>query len=111
MSLDHDDVLHRQQQHIPQGSALIDYVLAAAKRGGERLTMGDALAGLLADITEAARTIGSLLQTRPGDPKPHSSLSCPRRPTAAPNHHPPPGSASTLRRIAHVRPARGVVLA
>jgi hypothetical protein len=36
------------------------------KRGGEPLTMGDALAALLADITEAARTIGSLLQTTSG---------------------------------------------
>ena len=41
---------------------LIDYVLAAERRGGEPLTMGDALAELLADITEAARTIGTLLQ-------------------------------------------------
>jgi hypothetical protein len=37
-------------------------VLAAEKRTGAPLTMGDALAELLADITEAARTIGTLLQ-------------------------------------------------
>jgi hypothetical protein len=30
--------------------------------------MGDALAELLADITEAARTIGTLLQTTTGRP-------------------------------------------
>ena len=38
-------------------------MLAAEKRGGESLTMGDALAELLADITEAAATIGTILQT------------------------------------------------
>ena len=47
---------------------MIDYVLAAEKRGGETLTMGDALAELLADITEAARTIGTILQTATGRP-------------------------------------------
>jgi hypothetical protein len=47
-----NSILHR--------SALIDYVLAAEKRGGEPLTTGDAMAELLADITEAARTIGTL---------------------------------------------------
>jgi hypothetical protein len=30
------------------------------------MTMGDVLAELLADITEAASTIGTLLQPRPG---------------------------------------------
>ena len=61
--------LRRQQQRILHRSALIDYVLAAEKRGGEPLTMGDALAELLADITEAARTIGTLLQTATGRPE------------------------------------------
>ena len=56
------DALRRQQQRILHRSALIDYVLAAEKQGGETLTMGDALAELLADITEAARTIGTILQ-------------------------------------------------
>jgi hypothetical protein len=37
------------------------YVLAAETRGGGPLTMRDALAELLADITEAARTIGTIL--------------------------------------------------
>ena len=60
------DALRRQQQRILHRSALIDYVLAAEKRGGGPLTMGDALAELLADITEAARTIGTLLQTANG---------------------------------------------
>jgi hypothetical protein len=62
------DALRRQQQRILHRSALIDYVLAAEKRGGETLTMGDALAELLADITEAARTIGTLLQIANGQP-------------------------------------------
>jgi hypothetical protein len=56
--------LRRQQQCIR--SALIDYVFAAERRGGETLTMGDALAELLADITEAARTIGTRLQPTNG---------------------------------------------
>jgi hypothetical protein len=50
-------------------STLIDYVLAAEKRNGEPLTMGDALAELLTDITDAARTIGTLLQTATARPK------------------------------------------
>jgi hypothetical protein len=62
------DALRRQQQRILHRSALIDYVLAAEKRGGETLTMGDALAELLADITEAARTIGTLLPPATGRP-------------------------------------------
>jgi hypothetical protein len=62
VSLDQVDALMHQQQRILHRSALIEYVLAAEKRGGEPLTMGDALAELLADITEAARTIGTLLQ-------------------------------------------------
>ena len=62
------DALRRQQQRILHRSALIDYVLAAEKRGGETLTMGDALAELLADITEAARTIGTILQAATGRP-------------------------------------------
>ena len=52
----------RRQQRILHRSAVIDYVLAAETRGGGPLTMGDALAELLADVTEAARTIGILLQ-------------------------------------------------
>ena len=55
------EALRRQQQRILHRSALVDYVLAAETRGGGPLTMGDALAELLADITEAARTIGTLL--------------------------------------------------
>ena len=60
------DALRRQQQRILHRSALVDNVLAAETRGGGPLTMGDALAELLADITEAARTIGTLLQTANG---------------------------------------------
>ena len=60
------EALRRQQQRILHRSALIDYVPAAETRGGGPLTMGDALAELLADITEAARTIGALLQPTTG---------------------------------------------
>ena len=56
------DALTRQQQRIVHRSALMDYVIAAEKRSGQPLTLGDALAELLADITEAARTIGTILQ-------------------------------------------------
>jgi hypothetical protein len=55
------DALTRQQQRIFHRSTLIDYVIAAETRGGQPLTLGDALAELLADITEAARTIGTIL--------------------------------------------------
>jgi hypothetical protein len=44
-------ILHR--------SALIDYVIAAETRSGQPLALGDALAELLADITDAARHGGS----------------------------------------------------
>jgi hypothetical protein len=57
------DALWRKRQRILHRSALIDSVLAAEKRGGEPLTMGDALAELLADITEGARTIGTLIES------------------------------------------------
>jgi hypothetical protein len=60
------DALQRQQQRMLHRSALIDYVLAAERQRGQTLTLGDALAELLADITEAARTIGTLLQTATG---------------------------------------------
>jgi hypothetical protein len=41
-------------------------MLAAERQRGQTFTLGEALAELLADITEAARTIGSLLQTTSG---------------------------------------------
>ena len=56
------EALRRQQQRILHRSALIDHVLAAETRRGGPLTMGEALAELLAEITEAAHTIGTLLQ-------------------------------------------------
>jgi hypothetical protein len=62
------DALRCQQQRILHRSALIDYVLAAEQRGGDTLTMGDALAELLADLTEAARPIGTIPQTATGRP-------------------------------------------
>ena len=62
------DALRRQQQRILHRSALIAYVLATEKRGGQPLTLGDALTDLLADITEAAGTIGTILQTATGRP-------------------------------------------
>jgi hypothetical protein len=37
-------------------------VLTAEQRNGARLTLGDALTELLTDISEAARTIGTILQ-------------------------------------------------
>ena len=60
------EALRRQQRRILHRSALVDYVLAAETRGCGPLTMGDGLAELLADITEAARTIGALLQPTTG---------------------------------------------
>jgi hypothetical protein len=57
------DTLTRQQQRILHRSALIDYVLTAERQSGQTLTMGDALVELLADITEAACTIGTIPQT------------------------------------------------
>ena len=46
---------------------MIDYVLAAEQRNGVALTLGDALAELLRDISDAARTIGTRLQpSNPG---------------------------------------------
>jgi hypothetical protein len=62
------DALRRQQQRILHRGTLIDYVLTAEQRNGGALTMGDALAELLADITEAARTNGMLLPTVTGRP-------------------------------------------
>jgi hypothetical protein len=53
--------LTRQQQRILHRSALIDYVIVAETRGGQALTLGDALGELLTDITEAA-TVGTILQ-------------------------------------------------
>jgi len=61
------DALERQQHRILHRSGLISYVLATEQQNGQRLTMGEALAELLADITEAARTSVTILQqaTRP----------------------------------------------
>ena len=65
-SLAQVDALRRQQPRILHRSALIDCALAAERQSGQTLTMGDALAELLADITDAARAIGTLLQTTNG---------------------------------------------
>ena len=62
LALEQVDALTRQQQRILHSNALIAYVLAAEKQGGQTLTMGDALGELVADTTEAARTIGMILQ-------------------------------------------------
>ena len=70
LAREHVDALTRQQQRILHRSALLTYVLAAEHQNGQPLTLGDALAELLADITEAARTIGTLLQAAP-DGRPH----------------------------------------
>ena len=55
------DALERQQQRILHRATLIDYVLVAEQRNGATLTLGDALAELLQDISDAARTIGTIL--------------------------------------------------
>ena len=58
LALEQVEELTRQQQRILHRPVLIDYVLA----GGQALTMGEALADLLADIIDAARAIGTMLQ-------------------------------------------------
>jgi hypothetical protein len=63
------EALQRQQQRILRRSALIDYVLAAERQRGQTLTLGEALAELVANISEAARTIGTLLQIANGPPR------------------------------------------
>jgi hypothetical protein len=62
------DALRRQQQRILHHSTIVNYILMAETRSGAPLTMGDALAELLGDISEAARTIGTILQTTNGRP-------------------------------------------
>jgi hypothetical protein len=62
LTLDQLDALTRQQQRITHRSALVHYVLAAEKQDGQTLTLGDALAELLEDITDAAHTIATILQ-------------------------------------------------
>jgi hypothetical protein len=52
------DALERQQQRIVHRTKVIDDVLTAEQRKGATLTLGDALAELLNDISEAARTMG-----------------------------------------------------
>jgi predicted transcriptional regulator len=59
------EALERQQQRILHRTQVVGYVLAAEQRNGARLTVGDALADLLQDISEAARTIGTILQPTP----------------------------------------------
>ena len=56
------------QQRILHRTALLDYVIAAETRNGQPLMLGDALGELLADIAEAARTIGTILQQVYGGP-------------------------------------------
>ena len=61
------DALERQQQRILHRTRVIDYVLVAEQRNGATLTLSDALAELLGDITDAARAIGTILRpTKPG---------------------------------------------
>lgn len=59
------DALERQQQRILHRTQVIDYVLVAEQRNGATLTLGDALAELLDDISDAARTIGTILHPGP----------------------------------------------
>ena len=62
LALEQVDELQRLQRRILHGSTLVRYVLAAEQRSGQTLTMGDALAEVLADITEDARSSGTILQ-------------------------------------------------
>jgi hypothetical protein len=59
------EVLQRQQQRILHRTTLLEYVLTAEQRNGARLTLGDALTELVTDISEAARTIGTILRAGP----------------------------------------------
>jgi hypothetical protein len=59
------EALERQQQRIVHRTALVEYVLTAEQRNGARLTLGDALTELLTDVSEAARTIGTILRPVP----------------------------------------------
>jgi hypothetical protein len=54
------DVLTSQQQRILPSQCVDRLRDAAETRGGQPLALGDALGELLADITEAARTIGTI---------------------------------------------------
>ena len=54
--------MHRRLSVTSDIRSCTDSVRMAERLRSETLTMGDALAELLADITEAARTIGTLLQ-------------------------------------------------
>jgi hypothetical protein len=67
------DALTRQQQRIMHRSALLAYMIAAETRSCHALTLGDALLELLADITEAARMIGTILQQVGSDGPQHLS--------------------------------------
>jgi hypothetical protein len=49
------------KQCIVHRTKVIDYVLAAEQRKGRIVTLGDALTELLTDISEAARTIDTIL--------------------------------------------------
>jgi hypothetical protein len=46
-------------------TALLEYVLTAEQRNRARLTLGDALTELLTDVSEAARTISTILRPVP----------------------------------------------
>lgn len=59
------EALERQRQRILHRTTLLDYVLAAEQRNGAGLTLGDALAELVRDITDAARQVGTILQQIP----------------------------------------------
>ena len=56
------ETLTRQQQRILHRTQLLAYVLTAEQQNGARLTLGDALTELLADIKEATCTIGTILR-------------------------------------------------
>jgi hypothetical protein len=59
LSIDQVDALHRQQQRILHRALVISYVLGDEMRAEPAAAIAD----LLDEIEEAARTIGTLLQT------------------------------------------------
>lgn len=55
------ELLERQQQRILHRTQVIGYILVAEQRNGATLTLGEAVAEFLRDISEAARTSGTIL--------------------------------------------------
>src|SRR5262245_57892532 len=54
--------LARQQQALVHRLTLLDYVMKSEQRNGGRFALGEAVTALVSDISDAARTIGTLLR-------------------------------------------------